>query len=456
MAGMRDDEDQLARTRKMLEGVASIDVAGAIVEEQVGGGIGGAAGRFYLPADGAPVVAGTRVSLDVVVRNLLVGHRFPGGVMDVQDTWIELDVKDARGARIASSGLDHETDVDDEDTHVLRAYVVNDQGEILEEHELPSFRGAVANHTIAARDAIAVRYAFDVPEALAAEQLPLVVEARLRHRSRTLRFQKEVCREARTPGGKRFLDGTRAARDAELDPCKPQPITEIAAVRVELGAGAVPTAARPAWQRLYEHGMALIPVVTERLDEPRLILEAALAAVPADDAKGRAAVLVQLGSVAGRQGRTDDAIALLEQARGLLTAPYPPAIDFIAADALARVWRWDEAATYAQAATERAPLNTLAWVMLARARGSLHDDAGALEAARRGLAISPRDPDLLRSQATALRGLDPDLADDALAAFDRFRAPDAAPQLRMTCAGSSQRCAREREMGHTHAMKQSR
>jgi hypothetical protein len=457
MAGMRGDQAQLDRTRDLLRGVASIDVAGAIVADDVGGGAPTAAGRFYLPADGAPVARGSRIALDVVIRNLLVGHRFPGGVTDIQDTWIEVEVADARGARIASSGLGHARDVDDEDTHVLRAYVVDRDGHILEEHELPGFRGLVANHTIAARDAVAVRYAFDVPTQLAADRLPLRVDARLRHRSRSLRMQREVCRAARTADGRRFLDGTRAARDADLDPCRAQPITEIAATTVYLGAGAPPgTDARPAWQRLYEHGMALVAVVTERLDEPRVILEAALAAIGSGDPdrpRARASILVQLAAVAGRQGRTDDALALLDEARGLLPAPGPPVIDFVAADALARVWRWDEAAIHAARAADHAPLNTAVWVMLARARGSLHDDRGALEAARRGLALAPRDPDLLRSQATALRALDPALADQALAAFDRFRPPDGAPQLRMTCAADSARCAREREAGHTHLMR---
>jgi hypothetical protein len=94
--------------------------------------------------------------------------------------------------------------------------------------------------------------------------------------------------------------------------------------------------------------------------------------------------------------------------------------------------------------------------MLARARGSKHDDAGALEAARAGLVWSPRDPDLLRSQATALAGLqggEGPLAKLALAAFDRFRAPDEAAALRISCANKSPRCTREREMGHVHVMK---
>ncbi len=446
MAGMRGDATQLEKTQAKLRGVASIDVAGALLE-----GTASAAGTWHLPADGAPIAPGATVSLDVVVRNLLVGHRFPGGVGDVQDTWIELEITDARGKTIASSGLAHATDAADEEAHVLRSYVANDQGEILEGHELPRFRGMIANQTIAARDAIAERYTFTAP---ADVQLPLRVDARLRHRSRSLRFQDEICTVSKTPAGRAFHDGTIAARDADLDACRAQPITEIAETTVWLGAGSENHPTRPAWQRLYEHGMALVSVVTERLDEPNDILEAALALVPADDARGRAAVLTQLGAVAGRQGRTDDALALLAEARGLLGDPYPPALDYLAADALARVWRWDEAAEYAAKASTKAPLNTAAWVMLAKTLGSLADDRGALAAARGGLALSPREPDLLRSQATALRNLDPALADQALAAFDRFRSPDNAPALRMTCAAASPRCAREREAGHTHLMVQ--
>lgn len=424
MAGMRGDAEQLRRTREMLEGVASIDVQTAPVAPDP-----------------------KKAAFDVVIRNLLVGHRFPGGVNDVQDTWIEVEVFDARGKRLATSGMRHERDVDDDEAHVLRSYPVGEDGQVLEEHELPRFRGLVANHTIAARDAVAVRYTVAIADRVA---LPLRVDARLRHRSRSLRFQREVCEVARTREGQAFIDGTKAARDADLDPCAAQPVTEISATSVTLGEPS-------SWERMYEHGMALVPVVSERLDEARVVLDAALAAAPEGDPGkwARAAIKTQLGIVAGRQGRTDDALALLDEARALLPADkQPPVLDYAASDALARVWRWEEAEAFAERATVKAPLNTLAWVMLARARGSLHDDRGALEAARSGLAISPRDPDLLRSQATALRALDPTLADLALAAFDRFRAPDGVSALRMACAATSPRCAREREAGHTHEMVQ--
>lgn len=471
MASMRGDPAQLARIQDKLRGAASIDVAAAIVPRGAGAtGPAALGGQWHLPADGAPVVPGMAMTFDVVIRNLLVGHRFPGGVADMQDTWIEVEVTDARGRPVASSGLAHARDPDDDDAHVLRSYPVDRDGRIQEEHELHAFRAILANHTIGTRDTAAIRYALDVPRRVAQ---PLAVHARLRHRTRSLAVQRAVCSAARTPAGAEFLQQARSIRDMTVDPCKPQPITEIAATTVFVGEGweaadaawraKSGAATRPAWARLYEHGMALTHVVTERLDESRAVLEHGRALVdampPGPDAdRARASIDVQLASVAGKQGRADDALALLARARAQLPPPGPPALEAYAADALARVWRWQEAEPFARTVTEKAPGNTAAWVMLARVRGSLGDDRGALDAARRGLALAPRDPDLLRSQAAALASLAPGspLAEAALAAYDRFRAPDETAALRMACAASSARCAREREHAHTHRLRPAR
>jgi predicted Zn-dependent protease len=260
-----------------------------------------------------------------------------------------------------------------------------------------------------------------------------------------------VCEAARSEAGRAFIAGARGARDVVLDPCKPQPITLVAEARVELGRGARP-AARPAWERMYEHGMALTATVSERLDEARTVLDAALAAAPAGDRRARAMILVQLAQVADRQGRADDALALIAEARPLLPSPGPAVLDAVAADALSRVWRWQEAIAPARACAERAPGNAGAWIALARALGSTGDDAGALDAAARGLELAPRDPDLLRSQAAALAALHRAEAGAALSAYDRFRSPDAAAELRIQCAADSPRCAREREQGHRHVL----
>ena len=110
----------------------------------------------------------------------------------------------------------------------------------------------------------------------------------------------------------------RARATVVLDPCKPQPITLIAETHVQLGAGAVNTATRPAWEREYEHGMALVATVSERLEEARTVLEGALAVAPTG--RPRAMVIVQLARVASKQGRVDDALALVAEARGAAAA----------------------------------------------------------------------------------------------------------------------------------------
>ena len=410
MAAMRGDSEHLRRTQAKLEGVASIDVE---------------------PAPGAAN------SFDVVVRNLLVGHRFPGGVLDIQDTWIEVEAFDRAGKRIAESGLRHEKDASDDDTHVLRTLVVDDHGDVLEKHEMPRFRTQIQTQTLAPREAQVIRY--ELPPGVQAA----TIVARLRHRSRTLAMQAEVCRGAKTPEGRAFIAGAKGARDVELDPCRPQPITNIAETRYVVGA---PTA----WDKQYEHGMALVSTVSERLDEAKGVLERALTLAPDD--RGRAMIVTQLAEVAAKQGRADDALALVAQARALLPRPGPPVLDAIEADALMRVWRWQDAIAPARAGAEKAKGNATAWMLLARCYGSVGDDADALAAATTGLELSPRDPDLLRSQATALAAMHRPEADAALAAYDRFRSPDASAELRISCASDSSRCAREREQGHTHRL----
>jgi predicted Zn-dependent protease len=187
--------------------------------------------------------------------------------------------------------------------------------------------------------------------------------------------------------------------------------------------------------------MALATNIVTRLADARTVLEAALEKAPA--ATARAMVLAQLGWVASKQGRVNDAFALVAQARAVL-GKNPPVLDAIIADALVRRNRWPEALAAAKACTQSVPKNTAAWSIYARVLVAIGDYVDALAAARRGLALSPRDPDLLLSQATALAGLDDPQAPIAQAAYVRFRTPDDAATLRIRCATQSERCWRER------------
>jgi hypothetical protein len=444
MAAMRGDAPQLAAETAMLRGAASIDVAAVIH---------GRDGSRSLPADGAPVAPGEPLVLDVVVKNQRVGHRFPGGTLDAQDTWVEVTVDDARGRRVAEAGTGHEATGGDPGAHVLRALIAGGDGAPIFDRGVNHFRAVVANHTILPRDAAVVELGFDAPATLDDGALPLHVVARLRHRSRSLEVGRAACADTKQPWGRAF-----ATADGVIDGCAPQPVTEIARSEVLLGAGAAAAPAdAPTWRRLHDHALGLQHAVQERLDEARPSLMRALAEVDAAGTpRERAMVTSSLGWLEAHEGRTDEALRQLDRAAALL--PGHPALAALRGEALALVWRWTEAVPPLEEAAHAAPEDDGAWTRLSLALGSRGgDERASLAAARAGLRLSPRDPDLLRVEALALGSLGgPGEAGAraAAAAYDVYRPADAIPRVRARCSAEVPGCALERNPVHVHAMRQ--
>jgi len=445
LAAMRGDGAQLDADRAMLRGAASIDIAAAV----------GADGTRTLPADGAPVRPGEPVIFDVVLRNERAGHRFPGGVLDAQDTWIEVRVHDARGRRLAQSGVAHERSANDATAHVLRALQVDQTGTPLMERETDRFRAPAYNTTVAPRDAVVVRYRFDVPRGLDARAWPIRVTARLRHRSRNLQLAKAACIESRTARGSAFDREVARRTEAPIDPCRAEPITDVAETETWVGEGAgamaLPNAAPP-WRRLYDHALGWLHALQEDVDAARPSLDKALLLVPPGDERARAMVVGAMAEVAIREGRTGEAGELLDQAEVL--APDHPAIAHARGQALRSVWRWADAATALELAASASPLDDALWADLAVARGASGDPGAALAAASHALRLAPRGEDSLRAQALALERLGAEAAtvDRARDALERWRAPDDAPAVRNACAKRFAGCALERAPLHVHAL----
>ena len=441
LSAMRGDAEQLARARAVLEGAVSVDVAAVLHAD----------GSRSLPADGATVTPGERLTFDVVVRNQRVGHRFPGGTVDSHDTWVEVTVSDASGKLLAEAGGEQEASGADPTAHVLRAVLAGADGKPLLEREVNRFRGLVVNHTLAPRDAMVVEASFEAPASLSADRFPLHVVARLRHRSRTLELSRAACAESKTPRGRAFA----AQSKAPLDPCVPQPITEIGSSDVWIGPGSEAkqgSAKAPTWRRLYEHALGLSHAVQERLDEARPSLDRALEEVTVvGSPRERAMVHAALAQLEGLEGRTGAALAQLDKAQALL--PGHPAIDTLRGEALSLVWRWDEAVAPLDRAARAAPGDDSGWTRLALALGSRGSDREALDATARGLALQPRDQDLLRVQALALRALGSPEAEQGAAAYERHRSADFVPRVRAACSAKVPGCAEERSPVHAHAMR---
>ncbi len=437
LAAMRGDRAQLEATQALLRKSASIDVAAVVWPD----------GRRALPAETATLQPGDSVRLDVVVRSLGVGHRFPGGTLDVHDTWLEVVVTDALGRRVAEAGALHAADEPDATAHVLAALVADGDGRPQRNRETHRFQVVTANHTLPPREAAVVGYTLEVPASAA---LPLTARARLRHRSRSATLRRATCEESRTARGRELTRASERLLGTTADGCVPAPITELATATVVLGGRATGSPAANA-RRLLDHARGLLRGLQERREEARPSLERALAlATAAADPGAQAMAWSLLAELAADQARPDEAIALCARAEAI-TGPHP-ALDRIRASAYEAVWRWAEAVPLLARVTEASPRATDAWAHLAIARQAAGDAAGALAAARRGLAGNPRHPDLLRVQALALLALGDPRGSEAEAASLAFRTPDEAQAVIERCTARDAECARERTPVHTHAL----
>jgi tetratricopeptide (TPR) repeat protein len=332
---------------------------------------------------------------------------------------------------------------------VLRALLAGGDGIPLLGREVARFQAPVANHTLLPRDAAVVELSFDAPATLDEGALPLRITARLRHRSRTLELQRAACADSKTSWGRAF-----AAIDP-LDPCAPQPITEVARTEVLIGRPQPAHDGGPAgWRRLLDHAYGLQHAVQERLDEARPSLERALAELSTSGSpRDRAAVMIALAHLEAYEGRTAEALRTIDGAAALL--PGHPALASLRGEALAQVWRWAEAVAPLDEAARAAPRDDAAWSRLAVALGSRGgDDRATLTAAATGLALQPRDPDLLRVEALALGALSDPSAPAALAAYEAFRPADVIPRVKAACSAKVPGCALERNPVHAHRMRQ--
>jgi hypothetical protein len=386
LAAARGDEAQLEWVRARMATAATLDVMPLPVASE-----------------------GGSLALDVVIRNVGVGHRFPGGIRDARDHYVTIEVRDATGRLVLREGAE-----EDPRTLALRTEVVDEDGVIETAHRTRRLRALAADHTIPARDAAVVRYAVE------SATLPLTVTAELVARRHRPGLRELACEASRSRRGRAFL----AASPEPIDGCAEEPLMVLAHVeRTITGQDEIEPA------RLYDHALGLLHDVSEHLDDARPSLEAALAANEAPELE--AAILVALAELEGREGRLEQALTHAEAAEALI-GPHP-AIDRARGRAYAQVWRWAEAEAAYEAVTERAPNDTEAWRDLARARGSLRDDRGALEATARGLMLQPRDEGLLRTQALALAALGDEREDAARAAYLECRRPDDETSLRFSC-----------------------
>lgn len=338
----------------------------------------------FAPAEGSGVV------LDVAVRNIGAGHSFPGGLADTQDIWLRTTITGSDTTLVA--GATSETGVH------FRGLPLDPEGAPDRLHRPHQIGVGGFDHSIPPGEVGLVRVAFRAPGG------PLQIDAEVVHRSHRPELHEAAC-AVTTP--------------ATLDGCAPQVAHVIA----------TGTLASTDPMGLYVHALGISRGLQEDLEPGLQSLEGR------EDPQAR----VLRARILGRQGRVDAALAAVD---GL--DPKHPAVWRARSDALARVWRWDEAAAALTELAALQPRDPGIWRELARARGSAGDAAGSLEAAEQGLKLQPRDPDLLHARSLALVDLGSPEADAATQRWLDHREPDSASDLRMTCDRLDPECATER------------
>ena len=354
---LRGDGDHLARTRAFLEGAVSLDLGWAPDETNL---------------------------VDVVMRNRRVGHRFPGGTMDSNEVWLEVEALDAAGTVIARSGGRDTRGELDGDTHRVRAEPVDGEGQPLLRRDPQHMRGVAFDASLSPADPQAIR--FLVPLGTAR------VQARLLYRKFTPAYARRACAQ--------LIDRAERARCIDL------PVVELA--RAALVAGE-PLA--DDWKKLTDRGLALGAAMADSAADALPILERARKLAPS-----QVEPLLGLQRVMLTLGRTDDVVALAEEASRL--APEHPAAPFVLGRALEHAYRYDAARAPVERLLTLLPRDPSALALAARIRGLNGDATGALDAADRLLALDPELDEGHYQRSLALRELG--RTDEATRAEDAY------------------------------------
>ncbi len=196
------------------------------------------------------VPAATPVTFDVVVRNLGVGHTFPGGTNDSNEGWIEFILTDTLGRRVAASGLIGDDGHLDPFAHTFKSLLVDSAGNAIHRRNAQDIHTTVYANVIGPGSADLAHYELTLPATLAGSALTLTARLLWRKFDRTY----SDFAFASNPAGFRAFDAP-----PEL------PITEIASDTVQIvvtrpgsDIARAPGSPNSDWTRHNDYGIALL------------------------------------------------------------------------------------------------------------------------------------------------------------------------------------------------------
>ena len=363
---------------------------------------------------------GDELTVYVVVRNLGVGHTFPGGTNDSNEGWLAFEAgTDADGPLVRSGTLDEQGELDPQ-AHRYQAVMLRADATVADERDAHTFHVAGLVRAIGPGSADVVRYRVNVPE-----HGPLVLDAALKWR----KFNQ-------------FYN--RFSHDFLGRPTPTLPVTTIASDRLELPVGA-PGAGegKPShWERYNDLGIGLLAQGDPRGALAAFGAVATLAPARVDGYRNQARVHIL-------QGAPGPARALLEACEE--RAPGDPQTKLWWAEYLLLQGEAEEAAGLYEQVLEAFPGDRATWRDLADLRFRLRDYEASLAAALAALRIDPEDAAAHYQRMLVYRAQgDTEREAAARVAFDKYRIDDNAPQIIQRWRAADPIANREVELLHAH------
>jgi tetratricopeptide (TPR) repeat protein len=345
------DEAWLARNQAFLEGVISLRVGAVEFGDHEDHATGP---RSLAPPPSITVPAGETINVDLVVRNHRSGHLFPGGIADLRELWLELELQDERGMTLAVSGWLNAEGHLDPAAHRWNTTLLDGEGEPLRIHDVEKTHLILSSRRImmGASDVVRVR--------LVAPQGASRLRARILHRKFTRDYVE-------------FVLGPHA--DA-------MPITELASTEFHFADGEFATAepASDAGGLLRDLGIAYL-----LRGDTTLAREAALAA--AARLEHDPGPRLDLARIALADGSLDLAEEWIRKADSI--APGHPSAAWLLARVRTAQGRHEEALAALDRALQVFPADRELWLMKGEALYRLERPEDSLEALGRVLQIDP-------------------------------------------------------------------
>ncbi len=407
---IRGDDESVEYIKEFVQGSVIVDVF-AIRKLTGGGPIALEASKEFA------VELGEEIQVDVVVRNFSVGHTFPGGTNDSNESWIDFQVMGPNGEPFLRSGELNEDGYVDPEAHFYNVLFVDKNSQPALNRNPQDFHVVVYSRLIETGTANAARYRFVIPQHWPYQSMK--IKATLNWRKFNRHYTEFVFSHERLPNLPKF-EGKEVPN---------LPIVKISESEVEIPIGSEkqdikwnnPFDERPDWMRFNDYGIANLLQGDLRTADWAFEQVKKLQPKAVDGPRNLARVALQ-------EGRLDDVYRLLGECE--ILEPGDPQTAWFWALAKKKEGLYGQAIYAFERVLAYYPEDRMAWKQLARTHYLNGEYKKSLKAYMKLLAIDPEESTAHYHRMLCYRALgETEKAEEAEKAYRKYQVDESAREV---------------------------